>query len=389
MASLNPSLQLLRVLAGEGSFHIYRLLNNRRFFLFVKCLLTTLGCFKGKGSETDARSIVFVKGPNQFRYFQHARPQLAAELSDPQLYASTVLPTKTEALLLPRITGGAFVKQFSWLLLMLLTGKRRYLNLYLLAFASAMEKAVDEGFKLVETFVCFNDQPFDVAAILHALHKRQHCRTIVVQHGLILSHKFYFPAVAKEFWAWGELSRQHFRAWLKDAQFVVKGRYRNDVTNKSDDFIWPPEDRPVRILIAPSYFHEEVKAILKELDQTLSTKFKEEIHVAIKLHPATKFPWQLRRWYQRHVAWLKEEHEPMELLATKYDVLVTKNSTSAIDFLLRGKPVFFLDQDSKDLPSLKYAFLLSEIELVVIYHQNPYEEKNYLRIKFLKHAVNV
>lgn len=390
MTGLTPSLKLLRVLAGEGSFHIYRLLRDRRVFLFTKCLLTTFACFRGRGSETGARSIAFVKGANQLRYFWQAHLQLEAELGALQLYASAPLPTASDALLLPRMSLSAFAQQVVCLLMLLLTGKRRYLNLYLLAFASAMRKAVDTGLRNIESFVCFNDQPYDVAAIVHALHGRKGCRTIVVQHGLILSQNFYFPTVAKEFWAWGELSKQHYRAWDKDAQLVVKGRYREDAHNKARDFVWPPADRPVRILVAPSFFHDEVKHILTELDRTLSTELKATARVAIKFHPATKLLWRLRRWCQQHAPWLKEEHEPMEHLATQYDILVTKNSTSAVDFLLRGKPIISVNLSEGILfPSQNYSFDANILQEISKIPQQIDHKANIQRLSFLQSGLNV
>lgn len=388
MTGLNPSLKLLRVLAGEGGFHVYRLLRERRFFLFAKCLLTTFACFRGRGSETSGRAIAFVKGENQLRYFRYANAQLGAEFGPLQLYSSAPLSTAPDALLLPRISGSALVRQVACLFMLLLTGRRRYLNLYLLAFASAMRKAVDTSWPNIESFVCFNDQPYDVAAIAYALNERPDCRTIVIQHGLILSQNFYFPSVSKEFWAWGELSRQYYRAWDKGAQLVVKGRYCDDAKNKASDFVWAPVERPVRILVAPSFFHDEVKHILSELDLAMDTELKTTAHVAIKFHPATKLLWRLRRWCRYHAPWLKEEHESIELLASQYDILVTKNSTSAVDFLLRGK-VVVSNGINEDFPNSKYALQINQIGEILKHQKDPVIGKNPNRLEFLKYALNL
>lgn len=386
MTSLNPSLELLRVLAGEGSFHIYRLLRERRLFLFAKCLLTTLAYLRGKGAKTSARSIVFVKGSNQLRYFRHAQLQLADELGDLQLYTSTPFTKQTDAFLLPRISGRAFANQATLLFLMLLTGKRRYLNLYLLAFASAMRTAVDVGFRNIESFVCFNDQPFDVAAILHALHRHQGRRTIVVQHGLILTQSFYFPTIAKEFWAWGELSRQHYRARAKNAQFIIKGRYRDDAVKMAKDFISPSSDRPLRILIAPSYFHDDVRALVSQVSE-LTKREDRRFTASIKFHPATKLKFLLIRWCKTHGSWLNEESAPMEELSERFDVLITKDSTSAVDFLLRGKPVVFSKlKADQSFPSHQYGF---SSESDPFLPADLIESKNIHRKCFLKSALNV
>lgn len=388
MPSMQPSLRLIRVLAGEGDFHLYRLLRERLLFLFIKCLLNSLAWFRGNGSETAARSVAFVKGANQSRYFRYARAQLTAELGSLQLYESAPPPANAEAILLPRFQARDVARQTGFLLMMLMTGKRRYLNLYLMQFAAAVRHAVDKGLPSVESFVCFNDQPYDVAAVVFALNQRKTCRTIVIQHGLVLSPNFYFPAVASEFWAWGELSKQHYRAWDKGAQLVVKGRYQSDAAAKADTFVWPPQDRPVRILIAPSFFHDEVKTILTEIDKILSPEVKKTVRIAIKFHPATKLIWRLRWWCHRHVPWLSEEHEPMEQLATKYDALVTKNSTSSVDFLLRGKPIFVINLHSRnDFPSPAYTLELKKIFAMEEFKQSA-NNLNAARLNFLQTALN-
>lgn len=390
MSSLKPSLKLIRVLAGEGDFHLYRLLRERPLFLFAKCLLTTLAYFRGSGSKTESRIVAFVKGPNQARYYQHAHEQLTAHFGELQLYESAPPTKQPEARLLPRFSIRAVIHQVGWLLLMLITGKHRYLNLYLMRFAESVCYAVDNGMPHVEAFVCFNDQPYDVAAIVFALNQRKNCRTIVIQHGLVLSPNFYFPTVAREFWAWGELSRQHYRAWDKDARFIVKGRYIVDASNKADDVIWPPQDRPIRILVAPSHFHSEVKHILTELDLAMNAELKATAQVAIKFHPATKMLWKLRLWCQQNAPWLKEEREPMETLATQYDVLLTKNSTSAVDFLLRGKPSFFVNcLIGCNFPSLSYGFQASEIVRDICNRSSYQSTKNLKRLNFIRKAINV
>lgn len=388
MTSLNPSLKLLRVLAGEGSFHIYRLLRERRLFLFTKCLLTTFACFRGTGTETSARSIAFVKGANQLRYFRHVKDQLEDELGPVQLYASSRLPTAPEALLLPRISWSAFVHQVICLFMLLLTSRRRYLNLYLLAFASAMEKAVAAGWRNIESFVCFNDQPYDVAAIVIVLNRPPSCRTIVIQHGLIISQKFYFPSVAKEFWAWGELSRKHYCSRDKNAQLVLKGRYKDDKQNKASDFVCMPSDRPIRLLVAPSYFHNEAQDILLKVGAILSCRNQSEIYVAVKFHPATKIRSRLRIWIRNNVKFVREENQPMEVLAIEYDALVTKNSSSAVDFLLLGKPVFFSEFAVNEFPSPNYGFSLEDLGLLrsgVVFRDSG---KNQVRKIFLNDALN-
>lgn len=391
MITLIPSLKLLRILAGEGDFHLYRQLKEgRRLFLFAKCFLITLSYFKGRGASAGARTVVFVKGANQLRYYQHAGAQLQEELGSLQMFTAAPLPEQAESPMLPRMGFRPAWQQTICLLMMLITGKRRYLNLYLLSFATAIDRSVYMGLRQVESFVCFNDQPYDVAAILYALNRRNNVRTIVIQHGLILSEEFYFPSVAKEFWAWGSLSRQHYRAWESDSKIIIKGRYSNDGNQKSNDFIWPAPGRAIRILVAPSFFHVEVRELLTSLNQVLGNENKETLRVAIKFHPATKLAWRLRLWCKKNAPWLSEENEAMEALADKYDLLITKDSTSAVDFLLRGKPVFFLNMgEGLVFPSPLYGFDLCDILNVSTGPALIFKRKNDPRLCFLEIALNV
>jgi hypothetical protein len=390
MTTLTPSLKLLRVLAGEGNFHLYRQLKEgRRLFLFAKCLLTTLSYFKGRGTPAGARTVVFVKGANQLRYYQYARAQLQEELGSLQMFTATPLPEQAESLMLPRMGFRLVWQQTICLLMMLITGKPRYLNLYLLSFATAINRSVGMGLRQVESFICFNDQPYDVAAILHALNRRNGVRTIVIQHGLILSENFYFPSVAKEFWAWGELSRQHYRAWEPDSKIIIKGRYHNDKNHKSNDFIWPASGRAIRILVAPSFFHGEVKELLTGLNQALSNETKTRVKIAIKFHPATKLAWRLRLWCKKNAPWLGTENEAMEALADRYDLLITKDSTSAVDFMLRGKPVFFQNMgEGSVFPSPLYGLELRDISSAFTCPTSILKHKNAPRLHFLKIALN-
>jgi hypothetical protein len=352
--------------------------------------MTTFYYFRGNGLPSTARTVSFVKGTNQLRYHDHARKQLELEFGVVQLFVSSHIESATNSLMLPRITIFEMLKQLNFLLLMLLTGERRYLNLYLLAFATATRRVIDSGLPHVETFVCYNDQPYDLAAILFALNDRRRCRTIVIQHGLILNEKFYFPSVAKEFWAWGNLSKKHYRSWDPFGQLIVKGRYSGDAETKQERFTLPTAGAPIRILIAPSYFHDEIKQIITALCATLQAEPHNHEFIAIKFHPATKYLRKIKAWCNRNSPWLAEETAPMEALAEKYDVLITKSSTSAVDFLLRGKPVFSVDKlENHHFPSDAYCLSLNQNGLMLHELTPELDAKNCARKVFLKAAINV
>jgi len=392
VVSPKPTLALIRTLAGEGDFHLYRLIaEGKAGFVFLKCLRTTLSYAWLRGGISDAETVAFIKGPNQLRLFQNQKASLEAEFGKLQAYTSPRANTKMHQLALPRFAIRHILFQTYYLLLMLVTRRARYLNLFLLHFFAAIQISIDRGFASTRNFICYNDQPFDVAAIIAALHQRADCRTIVIQHGLVLSEKFYFPANAQEFWAWGELSRVHFQSRAPNGKMVVKGRYKDDLESKSDIFVMPEEgDKNWKILVAPSFKHDEIKELVGIAKKTFFPKGKSFDRMAIKMHPATKSVWMIKLWLLMTARGIVIERAHMEDLSDQYDVLFTKHSTSAVDFLLRGKPVAFLTLVSgATFPSDKYGLSISQFKTPLQTGKYDIEHMNESRIKFLKCALNV
>lgn len=383
MRRIDPSLERLRTVAGEGNRHSYKLLESgKRFFLFAKYFFTSFSYFRGQAGESPVGAVAFIKGSNQLRHHNNLSSALRTEFGGIQLLSAAAEIVGCQAI--GRITAGELIQQLGYLVMLLMTGRKRYLSLYFLAFSCAMERLVRQYFGNVTSFVCYNDQPYDVAAILYALHRNVNCRTIVVQHGLVLSEKFYFPTVAREFWAWGELSRKHYSSRNK-GELLVKGRFPADHMLKLE----APSSQAIHsILVAPSFFHGEVKELVMALDSQIPDK--SALRVAIKLHPATKLQWLLKLWFRRHAPWLGSETGNMESLAESYDALVTKNSTSAVDFLLRKKVVFF-DRPGAGLvfPSLKYGFELTQIGSVLEGSVDKLAGKEVDREIFIRNALNV
>lgn len=387
MNHLEPSVASLKVLAGEGGFNMYRLINGwGRYFIFVKLLLTSFSYFWGKGSSFYCEVISFVKGDNQLRYHSFVENRLIADFGRVQ---SVSCRGRGGCVGFPRFSIDEFFLQFYFLGLLLLSGRRRYLNLYLLSFQNAMERIVSTDLGRVEIFVCYNDQPFDVAAIVESFNRRKLlCRTIVIQHGLILNEKFYFPSVASEFWAWGSESIRHYCSWRKSAQIFVKGRYLSDASIRADNFC-SFSNGGVNLLVAPSFFHQEIKNIARNISVLLGDK--NGIFVAIKFHPATKFKWILKLWCMIYAIPMREEIDSMEVLSKKYDILLTKNSSSAVDFLLSGKIVSFLEfNEDAGFPSVSFGFSLKEIEDILGDKGGfNFHSKNIGRRQFLKKFLNV
>jgi hypothetical protein len=141
--------------------------------------------------------------------------------------------------------------------------------------------------------------------------------------------------------------------------------------------------KPLKILVAPPFFRHEVKEIVSSPKSVLPEDFGNKVIIAIKFHPATKFQSRLKFQCRKKAPWLKTETEPMEVLADRYDATFTNNSISAIDFLLRGKPVLFHPLCyGRGFPSADYRFTLPEIKYF-IYLNNIYsKKKNFYRIFF-------
>lgn len=380
----------LRHVAGEGGYHPYRQLKkNRRFFLFLKYLKTSLSYFFGRGAVADSAVVCFVKGGNQLRHHKYTASLRASRGCEGSLFVDASGLSSDEKLL-PRFGWGAIVRQFFFLVLMLLSGRKRFLSLYFVEFYEAIEKSVGIGFSGVDVFVCYNDQPYDVAAIVCALNAAGVCKTIVIQHGLILSERFYFPANAKEFWAWGELSTLHYRSKSDISKVIVTGRYLDDSQKKEGRFIEVERGRALKVLVATSFFHAEFKDVVEACLEAIDGLDKGMIDLGYKLHPATKMKSRLRSWVAGLNDRFVERVESMEALAGEYDVLVTLNSTSAIDFLLAGKPVFFRDFNSAgDFPSHSYGFKLHELRDFLCGKLSDVESKNSGRICIINDVLNV
>lgn len=392
MKALRPSLSVLRALAGEGNYHAYtRLKGAKRGVLFLKSLRVSLAyTFHRNGPRTRA-TLVVANGLNQERLFHKYRPQLSKAFGEISLFSVFRLANTHDRCGLPRFSAFEMGQQLVLLLLVLASGQKRYLNLYYLAFAAAMQRVIQHGAPNLKAFICFNDQPFDVASMIVALRQRETCQTCVIQHGLILSEVFYFPTNAKEFWAWGPLSRVHFRSRHAQGRLIVKGRYADDTENARSGFLAPmPEKHPYRILVAPSHFHDEVKGLVGAFLEELHNKLPTQINLGLKLHPATKASWRLRRWLANRNINIVLEQANMEQLSEDYDLLFTKNSTSSIDFLLRGKPVIFSEfPQNGNFPSADYGFGIDQLQNVISGEVENIAAKNDARKNFLKDALFV
>ncbi|MGG7646090.1 hypothetical protein ACQ5SP_14865 [Rhodovulum sp. YNF3179] len=381
----------IRIVAGEGKYRILRRLANRRHVLATKLAITAFRYWFGRGETPKYGRIAFVKGPNQLRHHQYTETLRNLRLGDLETFSDK---SHTAAInLFPRITTGQFCVLVMLALCIFFRGRRRDVLAYLLVFYRAIQKITKTELSDLEVFVCYNDQIFDVAAIVQALNRQGRCRTIVVQHGLVLSPDFYFPVNAQEFWSWGELSRVHFRGRMPNCQFLVTGRYAEDRSIKALAPEIPELGERLVVLVAVSFNHGEIQEAVSELVQIhdeLSEEQRANVHFWIKFHPATRWRWKIRAILALQVPWLEVVDGDMEKLAEQSDVLVTVNSSSLVDFLLRGKPVFrIFDRAPTSFPASKCAFRLSDFKTIIAQERTCLERENVARLEFLKSALNV
>lgn len=378
----------VRVLASEGRYHLYRLLAEKRLFLGAKLALVAVRHWRGVGTRPRTNQIALINGENQLRYHRNSAEMSTARLGDIEAFAN-YNPT-SDLPLFPRIKTTSLVTLLLLVLRVLFLGRRRDLSLYLLAFFRATKDIVQEQLSDVKVLVCYNDQPFDVAALVHALNQRGGCRTIVIQHGLILSPTFYFPSIAKEFWAWGSLSQDYFATRHPEGRLVITGRYHDDAAIKSDGFLDLSRTPKIKTLIAFSFFHDEIIRGLHEIlrqRRKMSQNMAITVQFNIKLHPALKNERRIRAMIAKSFGWITVVDGDMEELVVQHDNLITSSSTSAVDFLLVGKGVYFLaPNETADFPSLDYGFSLSDF---LARDTHGLAKKNHMRLRFLKKALHI
>jgi hypothetical protein len=397
MGNERSSLGIVRALGSEGNFQNHQLVKNgRALFVCLKLVRAALfyafcGGSAGAGTPPAGDAAVLVKGPNQLRLFSKQKPELEAEFGAITPIATSRFSPEQDLSPLPRISLAGAVKLIALAALLFCTRKARHLNLFYLRFFEAIEPVCAHRLSGYDAVACYNDQPFDIAAIVHAVNLQGTAKTIVFQHGLVLSEAFYFPAKAREFRAWGELSRTHYKALDRASHLVVSGRYGDDAALKAAQFKLPDanEGRPA-ILAAPSFVPAEIDDMTGAIAEWLGGCGLSDPKIAIKLHPATKQKTSILAKIRRALPSLCEETDVMEELAHRYDVLITKNSTSALDFMLLGKPVVFLEpRDDGQFPSAAYGFALDELVGMSAMTIQRLDQKNAARLEFLKAALNV
>jgi len=391
MTKISDKLSILKAMAGEGNFYSYKLLKKRKImFLFLKYLITSFSYFWGKQNISDKTVVAYAKGINQLRHHRFTRKMREERVGDVDLYTDKPVYGANR---LPRISIRYLFKHIFILIVFLFSRKKKYLNLYYLSFYEAINDVVIRGLQGVRVFICYNDQPYDVAAIVHNLNKKGFCKTVVVQHGLIVSQEFYFPTIAQEFWAWGELSREHFASRLSDGKLIVVGRYAEDKNvmrcfyDKGDN-----DNGPLKILVAVSYDYYQFYHVMVYIFTYIIKINHREVICSVKLHPATKLKFLYRLFLLIYKKRLNEEVGLIEDVVNDYDVLISVCSSSLIDFILRGKPVFTVGMKDRSSEYCSKIECCLDIRLLEEYIKNGNNAKfmDYNKYKrFLGSAINV
>lgn len=379
----------VRSMASEGQYHLYRqLFQGRRLFISLKLASTAFRYWYGKGHSVDSRHIAFIKGSNQERHHKYTEAMRSVRIGPLESFSND--PSSGNSKRFPRIRTREFIVLLSLALLILLFARRRTLSMFLLIFYKSAQRIISNDLEDVEVFLCYNDQPFDVAAFVYGLAHHNDCRTIAIQHGLILSPKFYFPTNSREFWAWGELSREHFTSRHCRGRIEITGRYDDDIHHYRPSYVPLQERQMIKALIAFSFKAEEIIYGIKTLDRIRtsdSSDFFSKLEFFLKFHPSTKNMKKILFSIRSHLSWIKVVYDDMEILSERNDILVTLNSSSAIDFLLRGKRVFFVDiRNDNVFPSHHHGFPLSKINDPEVYNCDEY---NKIRRRFLSYALNI
>ena len=156
--------------------------------------------------------------------------------------------------------------------------------------------------------------------------------TYVLQHGLILDKRFYYPIRAKHFCAWGKHS---LKLLNNDPKALVTG------TMKFSD-IEAPAGKEIRKVVycISSLQKDEVEKkidIIYEVTQMLGLEF------VVKCHPGSMFSldYLLEKYKDKNIAFFKEE----KIEDIDFDVAISENSTINIDFATMNKPFIIYDDD--------------------------------------------
>lgn len=160
------------------------------------------------------------------------------------------------------------------------------------------------------------------------------CETYVIQHGLVLDKRFYYPIRATYFCAWGKHTKELLN---NDSKVLVTGTMKFSVYNaiRSTD----KEIRSILYCIS-SLNDSEVENKIKIIYSIAKEK---NIKLLVKCHPGSMFDvniWK-RKFENTDIVFYKEE----KLFDIAFDLAISENSTINIDFVSMNKPFVIFDKE--------------------------------------------
>lgn len=171
--------------------------------------------------------------------------------------------------------------------------------------------------------------------------------SIVLQHGLIMDKRFYYPIYADYFLAWGERSKKLLE---NDKKVFVTGTYKFQFDHASE-----AKKRINRtMLFCISSLDNNV--VKEKIDCLLEISLKLEITLAVKCHPGSQFNVEHWKNIYSDTNIIFYQEELLENLF--FDLAITENSTIIMDLLALKKP--FILYDSMDGYFNEYADIIPQ-----------------------------
>lgn len=178
-------------------------------------------------------------------------------------------------------------------------------------------------------FLLMSDHHF-FSTVTAACYER---KSAVLQHGLVMDKRFYYPIRAGHFFAWGEKSKKLLN---NDERVTVTGTYKFGFAKNMDSDFTEVKD----ILFCISSLDKKI--VKDKIDCLYKLAQKHRFHLSVKCHPGSLF--KVDYWKSLYkdtdISFYQEE-----LLRTiKFDLAVPEGSTIIIDLLAMNKPFILFDK---------------------------------------------
>ena len=154
----------------------------------------------------------------------------------------------------------------------------------------------------------------------------------VLQHGLIMDKRFYYPIRAGRFFAWGLKSKMILE---NDDKVVVTGTYKFDDLKQNETAI----DKKVDILFCIGSLDTAI--VKRKIDILIGITKKYGMKLYVKCHPGSLF--DLNVWEETYKGAGIQFFKESRLEEIKFDLAVSENSTVIMDLIALGKPFILFD----------------------------------------------